>query len=112
MAKEGTIAIVAELPMCDVCKLNGDDSVPAQYDGKTKSGPWANMCVTHFTLHGTGLGTGKGQKFVLEADTYREGGNRPTFFCEVHGIEHPLVAQWVCYDTLLTAAIAQAEAEG
>ena len=112
MAKEGTIAIVAELPMCDVCTANGDPNVPAQYDAKTKSGPWANLCVTHFILHGPGkLGTGIGQKFVLEADTYRESPDRPKFDCEVHGIAHPLIASWPCYDVLLTVAIAQAEAE-
>jgi hypothetical protein len=52
--------------MCDICKQNGDTTVPAQYDGATVFGPWANMCVTHFTLYGQGLGLGVGQRLVLE----------------------------------------------
>jgi len=110
MAKEGTVAVVATMPMCDICKLNGDDTVPAQYDGATKSGSWANMCVTHFTLHGVGLGVGKGQKLVLEADTYRENPMRQGFDCALHGRKHPLVAAWDCYDDLLAQAIAEANA--
>ncbi len=54
---------VAVLPKCDFgC------SFKAIYDGKTKSGHWANMCSLHFLLHGIGLGTGKGQKLVLRVD--------------------------------------------
>lgn len=34
----------------------------AVYDGRTKFGPWAYMCETHFKLHGTGLGPGKGTR--------------------------------------------------
>ena len=85
MAKEGTVAYVATMPMCDICKVNGDPTVPAQYDGKTKSGPWANMCLTHFTLHGVGLGVGMGQKLMLEENTYRENPMRQGFDCELHG---------------------------
>lgn len=46
---------------CDLCPRG--DEVIAQYDGKTKWGPWANMCEKHFAEAGVGLGTGKGQKF-------------------------------------------------
>jgi len=47
---------------CDLChKPVGDAFV----DGKTKMGPWANMCyVTCFPKYGVGLGTGKGQHYV------------------------------------------------
>jgi len=42
--------IVAEQPKCDFC------SSKAEYDGKTRDGPWANMCEYHFRLNGIGLG--------------------------------------------------------
>lgn len=52
-------------PSCDLCKyMDGKDGVPAQYDGKTTMGPWAAMCEKHFKSHGTGLGTGNGQKIT------------------------------------------------
>lgn len=52
-------------PSCDICKyLDGKDGVPAQYDGRTTMGPWAAMCEKHFKSHGTGLGTGNGQKIT------------------------------------------------
>lgn len=50
---------VSRLPDCDFCNS------PAQYDGKTVIGPWANMCEVHFKQYGKGLGLGKGQKLVL-----------------------------------------------
>jgi hypothetical protein len=61
---------VSQLPGCDICKYVGPPpGKPAQeaaYDGKTKEGPWANMCEYHFTQYGVGLGTGKGQRLILE----------------------------------------------
>jgi hypothetical protein len=57
------IARVARIPDCDFHKMVGD-KLPATVDGKTKQGPWANMCDEHFEQHGVGLGTGKGQRFV------------------------------------------------
>lgn len=53
---------VPHLPKCDMCK----DGTLARYDGKTKFGPWANMCANHFDFHGVGLGTGRGQELILE----------------------------------------------
>ena len=58
----GTTTVVRVIPPCDFC--NG--SVLAVVDGKTRIGPWANMCQRHFDLVGVGLGTGKGQRFVLK----------------------------------------------
>lgn len=49
---------VDELPTCDYCALD------ASFDGKTKAGPWANMCDRHFSHHGVGLGTGIGQELI------------------------------------------------
>lgn len=53
---------VTRLPKCDMCK----DGTLAAYDGKTYQGPWANMCDIHFLLEGVGVGTGRGQKLILE----------------------------------------------
>lgn len=69
MAEEGTVAKVTKLPTCDFCALNGDTTVPAQYDGATRQGPWANMCVTHFTLYGRGLGLGVGQRYEVVVES-------------------------------------------
>jgi len=54
---------VITLPKCDFCGHN------AGYDGKTKMGPWANMCPNCFTDYGVGLGTGKGQRLILKEAT-------------------------------------------
>lgn len=54
-------------PVCDIHKYElHRDNVPAVVDGKTRSGPWANMCEPCFALHGVGLGTGLGQRFILD----------------------------------------------
>jgi len=50
---------VDKYPKCDFCPTD------ARYDGQTGMGPWANMCQEHFDQHGVGLGTGKGQKYLL-----------------------------------------------
>jgi hypothetical protein len=106
MAEKGTSATVVALPNCDICTSNGDPAVPAQYDARMKSGTWANMCVTHFNLYGPGkLGVGLAQRLIVEADTYREEVDRPTYECVIHGMRHPLKAAWPCYDNLLAVAI-------
>lgn len=57
---------MAKIPDCDIHKYDriSPSSVPAVYDGKTTEGPWAYMCETCFTIHGVGLGMGKGQKLI------------------------------------------------
>lgn len=63
-----TEAKVAKRPDCDVCKLMGV-SEPALYDVATKYGPWAYVCLAHFTDPGIGeLGTGRGQWLVVDDD--------------------------------------------
>lgn len=60
-------ARVHTMPPCDfaqtesACDLGQD-----RYDFKTKYGPWANACTSHWTIHRmhNELGTGKGQKLV------------------------------------------------
>lgn len=54
---------VATLPACDFCKEKGV-TMDAAYDGKTKGGPWANMCSLHFAVWGLGVGLGVGQRLV------------------------------------------------
>ena len=48
---------------CDICegKLEG-----AFVDGRTKTGFWANMCLSCHKEFGVGLGIGKGQKYELK----------------------------------------------
>ena len=57
--KPHTQVEVAVLPKCDFCVR------PARYDGKTRMGPWANMCEIHFRSCGVGLGLGRGQELIL-----------------------------------------------
>lgn len=49
---------INHLPKCYFC------SKVAQYDAKTKMGPWAYMCPFHYNLFGIGTGLGKGQELV------------------------------------------------
>lgn len=59
---------VSKLANCDIC-VHVDHVTPpkvAVYDGATKMGAWAYMCEEHFEYVGIGLGTGKGQRLILE----------------------------------------------
>ncbi len=58
---------VARLPKCDFEHRGGCFNA-ARYDGKTKQGSWANMCEQHFEIYGVGLGTGRGQKLLLDKE--------------------------------------------
>jgi hypothetical protein len=58
---------VAVLPFCDFC--GAVHPTKAEYDGKTHTGPWANMCASHFFMYGIGLGTGRGQRLLLKSST-------------------------------------------
>lgn len=57
------VELVGSRPDCDFCMRDGVKS-PASVDGKTTSGPWANMCEAHFETEGVGLGLGRGQRLV------------------------------------------------
>jgi len=66
----GSEVFVTTLPFCDLKKVfHPDTDALASVDGKTKMGPWANMCTGCFEQVGIGLGTGKGQKLTLRART-------------------------------------------
>ena len=45
---------------CDLC---GANLVGTFVDGKTITGHWVVMCDPCFTIHGTGLGRGRGQLY-------------------------------------------------
>lgn len=49
------------IPICDFCMH------AAEYDCRTRLGPWAWACAKHFEKHGFALGTGHGQRLVLKS---------------------------------------------
>jgi hypothetical protein len=53
---------VLQLHNCDVCTV----ATPAYADAKVPGGPWGYLCAVHFRQFGCELGTGKGQKLVLD----------------------------------------------
>jgi hypothetical protein len=53
--------VVDQRPPCDMNPAHGD----AHFDCRTKSGPWAYLCLACYKLHGVGLGTGFGQRLYL-----------------------------------------------
>lgn len=55
---------------CDIC----GNGFPADVfiDGKTVSGQWGIMCEACHTLHGVGLGEGKGQEYTCKPETATE----------------------------------------
>ena len=61
----GDSVIVDKYPKCDFCPM--EQTSDAWYDGKTQMGPWGNMCKPHFHEYGTGLGTGRGQRYLLRS---------------------------------------------
>jgi hypothetical protein len=48
---------------CDMCHMTLTEVGDTYVDGKTTSGPWANMCLRCHKAYGFGLGTGKGQRY-------------------------------------------------
>jgi hypothetical protein len=62
MAMNGTVAMVTDYPACDFAECDQ----PARFDGRTSQGPWAFMCLDHWSWYGPGkLGIGYGQKLAL-----------------------------------------------
>ena len=47
---------------CDLCRQSLQDG-DFFVDGRTSFGSWALLCPACFEKHGSGLGTGKGQKY-------------------------------------------------
>ena len=56
-----TRPITKRVEKCDICgcDLHGKTFV----DGKTRNGPWANMCKGCYDTYGVGLGIGLGQQY-------------------------------------------------
>jgi hypothetical protein len=75
MAKmHGDETTVKALPDCDFCLAEKKrKKEKARYDGRTRQGPWANMCVAHFKAHGIGVGVGKGQRLWLPSEKHAPG---------------------------------------
>lgn len=71
MSDNHTATTVTRRPDCDICKYEEHrvNPRPAVVDGKTKDGPWANMCQDHFESHGIGLGLGRGQQLIIQNDS-------------------------------------------
>lgn len=86
--------VVTRLPNCDVCRAK-----PAAYDAKTKSGPWGNLCEDCYKEHGIGLGTGLGQRLILQAPTVKVV-RKETDPCEKGtvgcSVEHPAGTETEC----------------
>jgi hypothetical protein len=69
----GTEVTVRKLPECDLC------DAPARYDARTvHRGAWAYLCEPCWRLYGVGrLGTGYGQRLVLESEATPDREDRP-----------------------------------
>ena len=65
---KGEFVIVDQLPTCDFFGRGAT----ASYDFNTRirdnGGPWANACEQHFAARDGQLGTGKGQRLLLETE--------------------------------------------
>lgn len=48
--------------VCDIC---GEEISDILYDAKIREGCWATLCESCWNVHGIGLGTGKGQKYIV-----------------------------------------------
>lgn len=52
---------------CDLCT---EPITNVFIDGRTNFGPWANMCPECHKANGVGLGTGRGQKYERQNDSW------------------------------------------
>lgn len=50
------------------CDIDGTVIKDNFVDGRTRRGPWANMCLSCHRTQGVGLGTGKGQHYKKQGD--------------------------------------------
>ncbi len=55
----GKAVLLSEPSRCSLCP-----NPVALVDGKTKYGPWGNMCIPCFAKNGIGLGVGRGQVLI------------------------------------------------
>lgn len=47
------------------CNMCGKERLSEFVDGKTRLGPWANMCMPCYRKVGVGIGYGRGQRYAL-----------------------------------------------
>jgi hypothetical protein len=66
--RPGEQVTVTVLPPCDLHQAYRRGTVPARYDAKTRSGPWAYLCEECYERVGVGLGTGRGQRLLLPGE--------------------------------------------
>lgn len=73
----GTEVRVRTLPTCQTHEqvFPGEVAPKAAVDGATIYGPWANMCDGCHGSIGVGLGTGRGQRLLLEEKRKRIDGS-------------------------------------
>ena len=64
--------VVSYLPDCDLHTLiRKVPGIPARYDARVPGGTsWANLCEDCFVRVGARLGTGFGQRIMLEGETW------------------------------------------
>jgi hypothetical protein len=71
------IAYLPQLPKCDLCDKT------AEYDARTKSGPWAHLCPDHWSSETYGqLGTGYGQKLIVKGGSPQVEPGQPDRVCD------------------------------
>lgn len=92
----GTVAMVSELPACDLCRLENREPAVARYDGPSSSGPnapWAFLCPDCFVLQAPPvLGLGRAQYLFTKEeipDEVRDAFFRARKFWIEKGIEAP-----------------------
>ena len=67
MTAPHTEVVVAELPDCNFCSIQGAKE-PARFDFRSSNGQWAYGCYVHFLQYQGKLGLGQGQKLILEGE--------------------------------------------
>jgi hypothetical protein len=67
-----TVALIDQLPLCDLCAHEGRPATPARYDAcasRRGGGPWAYMCGDCFMMRSSQmLGLGLGQYLITRSD--------------------------------------------
>lgn len=71
-AVEGQSTYVVEMRNCDICHYHEGTVAVAYYDTRTAGGRWANVCQRHMDECGSGLGMGKGQRFIYSDKVLKE----------------------------------------
>jgi hypothetical protein len=67
----GYVVRMTVLPDCQFC-AEGNVKRLAKYDAKTKFGPWAYVCESHFNRLCIGIGVGYGQ-LLIKSSTMVDG---------------------------------------